>query len=91
MRKNVALVLLVLFLIPCLAFADVDFSSMSAEELLQLQQEWKSIGATNRKVSEKVWQRFRGACDEFFARKREFYSDFKNQMQDNLIRKLQLC
>ena len=34
----------------------------ATEELLALQAEWKEIGPTSRKVSDKVWQRFRGAC-----------------------------
>lgn len=59
----------------------------ATEELLQLQQEWKEIGATNRKVSEKVWQRFRGACDQFFAKKSEFFSERRTSEADNLAKK----
>jgi hypothetical protein len=59
----------------------------ATEELLQLQQEWKSIGATNRKVSEKVWQRFRGACDQFFAKKSEFFKERRTEESENLAKK----
>ena len=59
----------------------------ATEELLQLQQEWKSIGATSRKVSEKVWQRFRGACDEFFAKKGEFFKERRSSESENLALK----
>ena len=59
----------------------------ATEELLQLQQEWKSIGATSRKVSEKVWQRFRGACDEFFAKKGEFFKERRSNESENLAQK----
>ena len=38
-----------------------------------------------------MYDRFRAACDAFFAKKREFYSEFKNQMQDNLTKKVELC
>ena len=59
----------------------------ATEELLQLQEEWKSVGATSRKVSEKVWHRFRSACDEFFAKKGEFYKDIRKNESENLATK----
>ena len=59
----------------------------ATEELLALQQEWKSIGATSRKVSEKVWQRFRKACDEFFAKKGEFFKERRSSEAENLAAK----
>ena len=59
----------------------------ATDELLQLQQEWKAIGTTSRKVSEKVWQRFRKACDEFFAKKGEFFAERRSSESDNLAQK----
>lgn len=59
----------------------------ATEELLALQQEWKQTGPTNRKVSEKVWQRFRGACDEFFAKKGEFFKERRSSESENLAQK----
>lgn len=59
----------------------------ATEELLQLQTEWKSIGATSRKVSDKIWLRFRSACDEFFAKKGEFFKDIRSTENDNLSKK----
>lgn len=56
----------------------------ATEELLELQQEWKTIGTTSRKVSEKVWQRFRKACDEFFAKKSEFFAERRTSESENL-------
>lgn len=56
-------------------------------ELLQLQEEWKQTGAVSRKVSEKIWQRFRGACDEFFAKKSEYYNNIHGSEQANLEKK----
>ncbi len=61
------------------------------KEIEEIQKEWKTIGFASKKDNQKVYDRFRAACDAFFARKREFYSDFKNQMQDNLSRKIELC
>ncbi|MBR4773526.1 MAG: DUF349 domain-containing protein [Bacteroidales bacterium] len=59
----------------------------ATEELLQLQEEWKNIGATSRKVSEKVWQRFRGACDTFFTKKSEFFKERRTSESENLAKK----
>ena len=56
-----------------------------------IQKEWKKIGFASKKDNQKVYDRFRAACDAFFAKKREFYSEFKNQMQDNLAKKIDLC
>ena len=59
----------------------------ATEEMLQLQAEWKAIGATSRKVSDKIWKRFRGACDEFFAKKGEYYKDIRSNENDNFGKK----
>ena len=61
------------------------------KEIENIQKEWKKIGFASKKDNQKVYDRFRAACDDFFAKKREFYSEFKNQMQDNLTQKLDLC
>ena len=59
----------------------------ATEELLQLQQEWRQIGAVSRKVSDKVWQRFRSACDSFFAKKGEFFKERRTSESENLAKK----
>ena len=40
----------------------------AAAEIKRLQNEWKTIGPVKKSRSEAIWQRFRGACDAFFAR-----------------------
>ncbi|MCR4659056.1 MAG: DUF349 domain-containing protein [Bacteroidales bacterium] len=59
----------------------------ATEEILALQNEWKEIGPVSRKVSDKVWQRFRGACDEFFAKKGDFFKDRRASEKENLAKK----
>ena len=59
----------------------------ATDELLQLQKEWKTIGNVSRKVSDKVWLRFRSACDEFFAKKNEFFKDIRSSENENLAKK----
>lgn len=59
----------------------------ATDELLNLQKEWKTIGTVPRKQSEKVWQRFRAACDTFFARKAEFYNSRKDEGEENVAKR----
>jgi hypothetical protein len=40
----------------------------AAAEIKRLQAEWKAIGPVKKSRSEALWQRFRAACDHFFAR-----------------------
>ncbi len=49
-----------------------DYRAATAD-LLKLQQEWKTIGQVPYRLSEKVWKRFRAACDEFFEKKAGYY------------------
>ena len=56
--------------------------------LIRLQKEWKEIGPVPRKHSDKIWKRFRKACDIFFSRKSEFYSGRDTTYEDNLKLKL---
>lgn len=59
----------------------------ATQEMLELQSEWKAIGATSRKVSEKIWHRFRSACDEFFAKKEEYFKGIRSGEEENLAQK----
>jgi hypothetical protein len=56
----------------------------TTEELITLQQEWKKIGPVPRRHSDKIWKRFRAACDVFFERKQTHFSKQKASEEDNL-------
>ncbi|NMC37022.1 MAG: DUF349 domain-containing protein [Bacteroidales bacterium] len=56
----------------------------TSDALIRLQKEWKEIGPVPRKQSEKVWRRFRKACDHFFNRKAEFFANLDTSYEDNL-------
>ncbi|HQG78007.1 MAG TPA: DUF349 domain-containing protein [Bacteroidales bacterium] len=60
----------------------------TADALIQLQKKWKEIGPVPRKQSEKVWRRFRKACDHFFNRKSEFFANLDTSYEDNLAAKI---
>ena len=72
------------------AIAKRDDWKCATDELLKLQEEWKKIGTVSRKHSDKVWLRFRAACDEFFARKAEFYSSIRGEENENLAKKKEI-
>ena len=59
-----------------------------SKEIEDIQKEWKKIGFASKKDNQKVYDRFRAACDKFFGRKREFYVQFKDNMNENLERKM---
>ncbi len=56
----------------------------TTEELIRLQQEWKKIGPVPRRYADKIWKRFRSACDEFFNKKQSFFSNQKVSEEENL-------
>jgi hypothetical protein len=62
-----------------------------SHELMELQKVWKTIGFAPKKDNAKVYKRFRDACDTFFNRKREFYGVFKEEQNNNLQLKIDLC
>lgn len=61
------------------------------KEVLALQAEWKTIGFASRKVNNTLFNRFRTACDRFFAAKAAFYKSMKEELADNLAKKTALC
>lgn len=56
----------------------------ATEELIRLQHEWKKIGPVPKKYSDKIWKRFRAACDEFFSNKSSYYSNIDSKEEENL-------
>jgi len=62
-----------------------------SKEIEEIQKEWKTIGFASRKENQKIYDRFRAACDKFYGRKREFYTEYKDSINTNLERKISLC
>ena len=61
------------------------------QEVIALQNKWKTIGFAPQKMNLKIFERFRKACDEFFRRKGEFFKSLKEGMNENLEKKRALC
>lgn len=62
-----------------------------SKQLIDLQQIWKTIGFAPKKDNNLVYERFRKACDGFFNSKREFFKSYKDEQQNNLQLKTELC
>ena len=62
----------------------------TTNELIRLQNEWKKIGPVPKKNSDKIWKRFRTACDEFFNAKQSYFSHVQAGEGENLAKKLTL-
>lgn len=62
----------------------------AANEIKKLQEEWKASGPVPEKLSNKLWNRFRTACDAFFTARRDHYKDIKGEEENNLTQKRSL-
>lgn len=62
-----------------------------AHKVVEMQKIWRTIGFAPKKQNNKVYQRFRDACDSFFEKKRTFYADNKEIQLSNLQKKIELC
>ena len=58
-----------------------------SKEIEDIQAEWRKIGFATKKENQKIYDRFRAACDAFFGRKREYYNGIKGAMNENLEKK----
>lgn len=77
------------------AIADKEVKSSNewnalSTEIEEIQKTWRTIGFATRKENQKIYDRFRAACDRFFARKREYYTQFKDSMNENMEKKISL-
>ena len=61
------------------------------QEIIALQNKWKTIGFAPQKMNVKIFERFRKACDDFFRKKGEFFKTLKEGMNENLEKKRALC
>ena len=57
------------------------------QDIIAIQQEWKTIGFAPQKMNVKIFERFRAACDDFFARKAEYFKTLKENFKENADKK----
>ena len=59
----------------------------ATERFKKMQEEWKAIGPVPKRHADKIWKRFRAACDTFFSRKAEHFGGLKEEETANLAAK----
>ena len=57
------------------------------QEIIEIQTEWKTIGFAPQKMNVKIFERFRAACDSFFANKAEHFRSMKETFKENADKK----
>lgn len=57
------------------------------KEIINIQAEWKKIGFAPQKMNVKIFERFRAACDDFFAKKAVFFKEMKQRFSENTAKK----
>jgi hypothetical protein len=62
----------------------------ATDRIKKLQEEWKKVGPVPKRHSDKIWKRFRSACDAFFTNKSEHFSGIKGVEEENLRLKREL-
>ncbi len=58
-----------------------------SKEIIDIQNEWKTIGFAPQKMNVKIFERFRAACDDFFGRKTEYFKALKVTFSENIEKK----
>jgi hypothetical protein len=71
--------------------ADSSDFKRTAEEIKQLQQDWKQLGPAPRDKGDETWKRFRAACDKFFERRQQYFTQLDEERGGNLKAKELLC
>ena len=61
------------------------------KQIIALQEDWKKLGYASRKANAALFARFRKSCDDFFAKKAEFFKSMKEELSSNLAKKTELC
>lgn len=66
-----------------------DWNALS-DKITELQAQWKTIGFAPQKMNQKIYERFRATCDNFFQQKSEFFKNVRNSLNENLAKKQEL-
>lgn len=62
----------------------------TAEALKSLQEKWKTSGRVPKDKANELWERFRSAIDEFYARRKQHFAHVEREREENLRRKKHL-
>ena len=59
----------------------------TADKLIALQKEWKTIGMVPKKLGDQLWNDFQKACNHFFDARNKAHAGTRNEEQANLEKK----
>ncbi len=71
--------------------ASEDYSASFTDKVVELQKTWKTIGHVPEKMKDKIYERFKKACDEFFNGKRAKGNAIELEYEENLKQKIAIC
>jgi len=63
----------------------------ATERIKYLQEKWKSLGPVPDRDSQRIWKRFRNACDAYFQRKEHHFAALSHDFEENMSKKIALC
>ncbi len=63
----------------------------TANDLKELQRQWKEVGPVPEKFREKIYTEFKKACDHFFEKRRTQFDKAEKEQEDNLLKKVAIC
>jgi len=55
----------------------------TADRLMSLQKEWKDLGSAGPRDENRLWKKFRGACDQFFSARKAQFADRDKEFKAN--------
>ena len=62
----------------------------TGKQLIQLQEKWKNSAFVPKNLSDKIWKRFRSACNKFFDARKKHYKLLDKEKEGNLKEKTTL-
>lgn len=62
--------------------SDVAKWNENTNKLIEIQNEWKTVGRTTQKDNDVVWNEFRTICDNFFEKKKAFFNVIHEKQGD---------
>ncbi|AFK01617.1 protein of unknown function DUF349 [Emticicia oligotrophica DSM 17448] len=71
--------------------ASGDYSAAFTDKVVELQKTWKTIGHVPEKMKDKIYERFKKACDTFFDGKRAKGNAIEAEYEENLKQKIAIC
>ena len=83
----------------CEQLESIDYSVLTTQKawreqldkVLALQDEWRKIGYVPKKWNSKIYERYRAACNIFFEKKNQFQKSIRDELDENLRKKMALC